>query len=314
MVELRAAVVRGLLGVGVGACVTLPFGREIVGWLCVPLLEAQAGVGVAPGAYVFSPLSGFAVYLRVSLVGALVLSLPWVVHQGWRFLRAGLYEHERRVLRLLGPLSAGLSVLGVLFLYYVMLPVVLWFLIGFAVSYPGVGGGAGGTGVGGSGGEAVVGGAGGGVVRVPVVEGGVVAGGEGGEGAVWFDRGAGVLKVWVDGGVRVFEPAGGGVARPLIDLNQYLNFAAVLGLGVLVAFQLPVVMLMLGRAGVVDQGVLSGYRKHALFVCFAAGALLTPADVMSMVVLAGPLYLLFELGLLLMGPGGGVSGGGGGSG
>ena len=66
------------------------------------------------------------------------------------------------------------------------------------------------------------------------------------------------------------------------------------------AFQLPVVMLVLGWTGVMASETVSQSRRYCIFGCFVAGALLTPADVLSMFLLAFPLWGLFEFGLLLM--------------
>jgi sec-independent protein translocase protein TatC len=58
-------------------------------------------------------------------------------------------------------------------------------------------------------------------------------------------------------------------------------------------------VLLLGWAGVIEPKGLGKYRKHALMACAVAGAILTPADPISMLVLAVPLYFLYELGLIL---------------
>jgi sec-independent protein translocase protein TatC len=73
-----------------------------------------------------------------------------------------------------------------------------------------------------------------------------------------------------------------------------------LALGVVIAFQLPVVMLILGWSQLVSPYWLAQYRKYCVFACFALGAIFTPADPVSMLVLALPLWGLFELGVLLM--------------
>jgi sec-independent protein translocase protein TatC len=71
-------------------------------------------------------------------------------------------------------------------------------------------------------------------------------------------------------------------------------------LGIVVGFQLPVVMLILGRTGLIDARQIAAVRTYGVFGCFAAAAILTPTDVISMVIMALPLWALFEIGLLLM--------------
>ena len=59
-------------------------------------------------------------------------------------------------------------------------------------------------------------------------------------------------------------------------------------------------LLLLGWAGIVEPESLTGHRKMVIFGCAISGAILTPADPISMVLLAAPLYLLFEFGIILM--------------
>src|SRR5258705_480037 len=61
----------------------------------------------------------------------LILGVPVFVYQLWLFVRPGLYPHERRYAQFLVPLSVALSILGLAFLYFVMLPAMLAFLITF---------------------------------------------------------------------------------------------------------------------------------------------------------------------------------------
>jgi sec-independent protein translocase protein TatC len=59
-------------------------------------------------------------------------------------------------------------------------------------------------------------------------------------------------------------------------------------------------MLVIGWSGFIDPALVTRYRRHCLFGCFVIGAALTPVDVISMLVLAIPLYDLFEFGLVVM--------------
>ena len=87
---------------------------------------------------------------------------------------------------------------------------------------------------------------------------------------------------------------------PMIEIGQYISFVTMLMVAIVVSFQLPVVMMIVGWTGLVDPAWLSKYRRYCIFVCFVLGALLTPADPISMFALALPLWGLFELGLLVM--------------
>jgi len=298
--ELRRRVVYGLVGIAVVSGATLYFGRELVVWLCGPLLAAQRSAGLPAGAYTLSPMEGFSVYLKVSLILAVILASPFVLYQAWRFIEVGLYANERRALLVVAPFSTGMTVLGLAFMYYVMLPACLWFLISFSTSYhspnqippadapssaisPHVPAPAAGD-------HATR-------ALIPTVTHDPVAPAQG---QLWLKLPENQLKLYIDGQTRTIPLASSSLLTPLIDVTRYINFVSAMALGTAIAFQLPVIMLVFGWSGLVNPQRLAKYRKHCIFACFAAGALLTPADVLSMLLLAIPLWSLFELGLLLM--------------
>ena len=65
------------------------------------------------------------------------------------------------------------------------------------------------------------------------------------------------------------------------------------------AFELPVLLLLLMKFGVVSLQTIKGFRRYAIVFIFIASALLTPPDPMSQVVLALPLVILYELSILM---------------
>mgnify|MGYP003675939705 FL=1 len=82
-------------------------------------------------------------------------------------------------------------------------------------------------------------------------------------------------------------------------LTEYIKLVLTFALGFALGFQMPVVVLLLGWAGIIDHKSLTGYRRYIAMGCMVVGAILTPADPISMMLLGGPLYLLFEFGLVL---------------
>ena len=93
---------------------------------------------------------------------------------------------------------------------------------------------------------------------------------------------------------------GTGVLEPMITASEYFGFAFSLTLAFGVAFELPVVLLGLAAMGVVSPAFLSRYRRHALVGAVIIGAFLTPGDmVWTTVAMAVPLYLLYEISILL---------------
>jgi len=83
-------------------------------------------------------------------------------------------------------------------------------------------------------------------------------------------------------------------------VGEYIRFVLYLAMGIVIGFQLPVAMMVGGWAGIIDANWLAQYRGHSLLACSIAGAVLTPSDPVSMLILAIPLYALFELGLVLV--------------
>ncbi|MEZ6128643.1 MAG: twin-arginine translocase subunit TatC [Planctomycetaceae bacterium] len=79
----------------------------------------------------FKVEEAFATYIKISVVAGLVLSSPWLFYQIWLFVAAGLYQHERKYVHIYLPISIGLFVVGGLFCFYFVFPIVLDFLISF---------------------------------------------------------------------------------------------------------------------------------------------------------------------------------------
>ncbi len=84
-----------------------------------------------------------------------------------------------------------------------------------------------------------------------------------------------------------------------ISLSSYMSMFTSLVLLNGVAFEFPTVTLVLSRLGIIDRSVLRRGRRYALVLVLVFAALVTPADPVSMFVLAIPLYLLYELSILL---------------
>ena len=87
--------------------------------------------------------------------------------------------------------------------------------------------------------------------------------------------------------------------KPMISMNQYLDFLTTLSLGFGIAFNLPAFLMILVSAKILKVRDLTGYRKHAVVLIFIAAAVLTPGpDVVSQVLLAVPLLFLYEFSIL----------------
>jgi sec-independent protein translocase protein TatC len=86
---------------------------------------------------------------------------------------------------------------------------------------------------------------------------------------------------------------------PMTDIASYLSFAMKLFMVFGLTFEIPVVTLLLILAGLVSTETLADKRRYIIVGCFAVSAVVTPPDGVSMLMLAIPMWLLFELGLLL---------------
>lgn len=100
----------------------------------------------------------------------------------------------------------------------------------------------------------------------------------------------GVLKFFI-----LFSPEN---VLPMTDIDSYLSFAMKLFMVFGATFEIPVITLLLVLAGVVSTQALEDKRRYIIVGCFAVSAIVTPPDGVSMLMLAIPMWLLFELGLL----------------
>lgn len=88
--------------------------------------------------------------------------------------------------------------------------------------------------------------------------------------------------------------------QSMIKASDYFGFAITMSLAFGLTFELPIVIVALSALGIISARTLNRFRRHAIVLCFVGGALITPGgDIMSMVALAVPLYLLYEVSILL---------------
>ena len=83
-------------------------------------------------------------------------------------------------------------------------------------------------------------------------------------------------------------------------MSEYLALVIRLILAFGLCFELPVFLLVLAKAGVIDANMLKEYRRHAIVVVFFIAALITPPDLISQIALGVPILLLYELSIILI--------------
>ncbi|MBR9825634.1 MAG: twin-arginine translocase subunit TatC [Alphaproteobacteria bacterium] len=233
LVELRQRlmVIIGFLTVGFIACFIVS--NTIYEWLLLPYRDAAAAVRGVPvdelelTANFFAPLEFFFVRLKLALVGAFIIVFPVISWQVYGFVAPGLYNNERGAFAPFMILSPLLFALGVSFVYFVVLPMVMRFSLGQE-------------------------------------------------------------QMGTDSGLSI---------ELLLNVSDYMNLITTLMLVFGISFQMPILMMLLAKAGLVRSStMLKGWRFAvvgiALFAAFA-----TPPDPVSQILLGGALLALYFLSI-----------------
>lgn len=93
---------------------------------------------------------------------------------------------------------------------------------------------------------------------------------------------------------------GGGTDQAMITIDAYLSFFTTTTLVFGLAFEMPLILLILGMMGVVNYQFLSSKRRYAIVILAAVSAVITPPDALSMIMMLIPLCLLYELSIWLV--------------
>ena len=123
--ELRRRLLRALIALAVGVVISALFTHQILAWMARPVggLEKLEAIEVT---------ENLGVFMQVALLGGVILAMPVMVYQVWRFVTPGLYPHEKRYVYALAPAATLLFLAGAAFAYFVMLPAAIPALLGFA--------------------------------------------------------------------------------------------------------------------------------------------------------------------------------------
>ncbi|MDD5384027.1 MAG: twin-arginine translocase subunit TatC [Gallionella sp.] len=220
LIELR----KRLLNVAVVLLVVFiclfPWASDLYTLLAQPLLAKLPKGGQMIATDVTTP---FFVPLKVAMMAALLIALPYILYQIWRFVAPGLYTHEKRLVVPLIVASTLLFFCGMAFAYFAVFPVIFGF-------------------------------------------------------------------------VTASAPQGVAV---MTDIDKYLSFVLGMFLAFGVTFQVPVAVVLLVRMGLVSVGKLREIRPYVIVGAFIVGAIFTPPDVVSQFMLAIPLWLLYEAGIVV---------------
>ena len=220
LIELRDRLLRCVLALLLVFICLFPWARDLYALLAQPMIASMPVGGQLIATEVTAP---FFVPVKVTMMAAFVLALPYLLYQIWAFVAPGLYAHERRLVAPLIITSTVLFICGMAFAYYLVFPVVFHFMVTVA-------------------------------------------------------------------------PAGVAV---MTDIGKYLDFVLSLFLAFGVTFEVPVAVVILVRMGLVSVAKLKEIRPYVIVGAFIVGAIFTPPDVVSQVMLAVPIWVLYELGIFV---------------
>lgn len=282
------------------AVIVLPFTDTLIQVLVLPLFKALVASGLPPAVQALGPAEVVMAQLKLCVLVACVISAPWMLWQAWLFISPGLYQHERRFVNLLVPGSAILTILGVLLLYYLMLPVMLTVMVGIGANVqlhtpsatiePRIAAAMKATAD-----EPIL------IYASPPKAPAI--------GQKWIvntDLTRTFIAVAKEGGgvESVPLPATSSSAIPITQqyrLSEYIDFVLLMAFGTVLGFQMPLVVMLLGWIGIASPEFFRRNRRYALFGCATAAAIITPSsDMISMLVMMLPLYALYELGIVLL--------------
>ena len=300
--ELRKRVIWSLVGLAAASVFCFHFGGDIIGILTAPYIAAMENLGFDPRMVQLDPTEAFMEYFKVSMKFGIVLATPWILYQMWKFIAAGLYPAEKRWVRLFAPTSIVLFVTGATFMVVIVLSGLITFLINMstwfplpdennmlyhflsknahsqvATSQP----------------AALP-------LLVPILDHDPPSPADG---QVWFNPNRQTLNVWYDNdtyAARMEKLSTKQLVQPLMSIAQYLGFVVNLGLAFGLGFQIPIVVVFLILLRIISAAQMSAARKYVILGIAILAAILTPSpDAGTMMMLAVPMQLLFEIGLFI---------------
>jgi sec-independent protein translocase protein TatC len=220
LIELRTRLMHSAIALLLVFICLFPWASDLYALMAEPMLAKLPKGGQMIATDVTTP---FFVPLKVALMAAFLISLPYILYQIWRFVAPGLYAHEKRLVWPLIVVSTVLFFCGMAFAYFIVFPVVFGFITASAPQ-----------------------------------------------------------------GVAV-----------MTDIDKYLSFVLAMFMAFGITFQVPVAVVVLVRMGFVSVEKLREARSYVIVGAFVVGAIFTPPDVVSQLMLAIPLWLLYETGIVV---------------
>ncbi|MGB2632944.1 MAG: twin-arginine translocase subunit TatC [Candidatus Acidiferrum sp.] len=129
--ELRKRIINSLYAIGIGAFVGVYISPKVIRFINEPVLKALQQAGFESKLYYNHPAGALNLVITLGVYIGLVLASPWVLYQLWLFVAPALYKHERSAVTGFLFSTVFLFLSGIAFGYFVTLPYVLKFLVGF---------------------------------------------------------------------------------------------------------------------------------------------------------------------------------------
>ena len=217
LIELKNRLVQVALVVSMFFGVCFYFIDFLLLWLEDPLPKKYAELTF------ITPTEPFFTAMKVSFMGSMFISMPWILYHIWEFIAPGLKVKEKKVTALFVAFGTLFFLFGGLFCYFLVVPLGLKFLLNY--------------------------------------------------GTTWW--------------------------KMQVTIGFYFSFVVKMILAFAFAFQTPLIMVLLTKFGVISTIKMKLYRKWAFLGTFGLAALLTPPDIITQVLLAFPLYGLYEFGIVV---------------
>jgi sec-independent protein translocase protein TatC len=131
LVDLRKRLINSAIAIALGAMIGVSISQKVIGFISHPMQEALRKQHLDDKLIYTSPAGLINIIITFGIYIGVVLAAPFVLYQVWLFIAPGLYKHERRAATSFIAASLFLFIAGISFGYFVMLPYMLNFLIGF---------------------------------------------------------------------------------------------------------------------------------------------------------------------------------------
>ncbi|MYE37617.1 MAG: twin-arginine translocase subunit TatC [Rhodobacteraceae bacterium] len=270
LTELRKRLIHCVLAFLVCMVISFAFWEPIFTFLTDPICNALLTRGQECNLILIKLQEGFFVAVRISFMGGFILSFPFLGFQLWRFVAPGLYKNEKSAFLPFMIASPFMFLLGASFAFFIVIPLAFNFFLSFQQES---------------------------TLTAPAPTEIVISEDLETEADQQLSTENGTEVDILADGREIIADVGvtfqGSVA-------EYLSLTIKFILAFGVCFQLPVLLTLMGKAGLVTGKGLAGFRKYAVVCILVLAAVVTPPDVITQVILFTAVYGLYEISIWLV--------------